>query len=201
MLPWLTAWARLIADDAVATAVAEQAVTRAASGARRLRGADLKMAARAEAARLLVRGVAAVPSAKASHHHGSSPHGARANPTQPADAASAFAPRAPSPAHGFGVEGLGAQGFNEPTPDPREQTAIGRLEIALEKLAPYERLACVSYFLDGASTDAVAAILGVPRARAITILETAAPVVASAVGDHSIPDFAATTDEVEVLVR
>jgi DNA-directed RNA polymerase specialized sigma24 family protein len=85
--------------------------------------------------------------------------------------------------------------------DPREQTTIGRLEIALEKLAPYERLACVSYFLDGVSTDAIASLLGVSRERAVRILEGASPTIARAVGDDTIPDFAAATDEVDVVTR
>jgi DNA-directed RNA polymerase specialized sigma24 family protein len=75
------------------------------------------------------------------------------------------------------------------------------LEIALEKLAPYERLACVSYFLDGASTDSIASLFGVPRERAVRILDGAAPAIARAVGDETIPDFAAATDEVDVVTR
>ena len=83
--------------------------------------------------------------------------------------------------------------------DKREQTATGRLEMALETLAPYERLACVSYFLDGVSTDTIASLLGVPRERAIRILEGAAPFIARAVGDHVLPDFSAATDEIDVV--
>lgn len=179
------AWARLIVDDAVALDVANRAIARAASGRKRLRGTALKLAARHEAARILAHGIAAVPREDVN------------DPVRSGDApadASAYSPaaRAPDPSSQAPVPG-------PTTRDPREQTAHGRLEIALEGLAPYERLACVSYFLDGLSTDAIAALLGVPRERAVRILEGAAPAIAAAVGDRDLPDFAAATDEIDVV--
>ena len=197
MLTWLTAWARLIVDDDVASQVANQAVARAASRRKRLRGADLKVAARHEAAGLLARGIAAAPKENGPASPGAYAAHAVASATFSAAAASqAYAPRA------AGDATAGDPNSGNPTPrDPREQTTIGRLEMALETLAPYERLACVSYFLDGVSTDAIAALLGVPRDRAIRILEQAAPTVARAVGDNEIPDFSVATDEVEVVAR
>jgi DNA-directed RNA polymerase specialized sigma24 family protein len=84
-------------------------------------------------------------------------------------------------------------------PDPREHTKAGRFAIALETLRPHERLACVAYFVDGSSVDAIAALWGVPRAHAVAILESATPALARATGEHELPDFAATVDEVEVL--
>jgi len=185
VLTWLTAWARLTVDDAAASQVANQAVARAASRRKRLKGSALKVAARHEAAILLAHGIAAPPS----EHTPPSP--ATSTPaTTPANTAA----RAYSPWTDSGTNPSGAD-----APDPREQTTIGRLEMALETLAPYERLACVSYFLDGVSTDAIASLLGVPRERAIRILEGAAPTIALAVGDHTVPDFGAATDEVEVV--
>lgn len=185
VLTWLTAWARLIVEEDAAVDVANQAVTRVASRRKRLRGTDLKLAARHEAARLLAQGVAAVPTGQGLSA------GAQASAAESAifEVANAYAPRTASHNHA-------------PSPqerDPREQTTIGRLEIALEQLAPYERLACVSYFLDGVSTDAIGSLLGVPRERAVRILEGAAPTIARAVGDDTIPDFSAATDEVDVV--
>ncbi len=185
MLTWLTAWARLIVEEDAAVDVANQAVTHVVSRRKRLRGTDLKLAARHEAARLLAHGRAAVPTG-----HGVAA-GAQASAADSAifDVANAYDPRSASHHHA-------------PDPqerDPREQTTIGRLEIALEKLTPCERLACVSYFLDGISTDAIASLFGVPRERAVRILEGAAPTIARAVGDDTIPDFSAATDEVEVV--
>lgn len=188
MLTWLTAWARLIVDEDAAVGVANQAVTRVASRRKRLRGTDLKLAARHEAARLLAHGMAAAPSDHAPHARAQAP---AAEPPAAEVDSDAYAPRP-------------ASHIYAPSPqerDPREQTTIGRLEIALEKLAPYERFACVSYFLDGVSTDAIASLLGVPRERAVRILEGAAPSVARAVGEDTIPDFAAATDEVDVVTR
>lgn len=185
MLPWLTAWARLVVDEDAAVDVANQAVTHVVSRRKRLRGTDLKLAVRHEAARLLAHGKASVPTG-----HGLAA-GAQASPAESAifDVADSYTPR--------------TAGHNdEPGPqerDPREHTTMGRLEIALEKLTPCERLACVSYFLDGISTDAIASLFGVPRERAVRILEGAAPAIARAVGDDTIPDFSAATDEVEVV--
>lgn len=157
-------------DDVEAADVANRAVALAASRRKRLRGTALKIAARHDAVRLLARGAAAVPSEYAGHNVSQSPNTYEAGvPT------------------------------GTPAPDPREQTAVGRLEMALETLAPYQRLACVSYFLDGISTDTIASQLGVTRERAIRILEGAAPTIARAVGDYEIPDFSAQTDEVEVV--
>ncbi len=184
MLPWLTAWARLIVDDAAAADVANQAVARAASRRKHLRGDALKVAARHEATRLLVRGIAAAPN---EHEPPRAANSAAATPAE--TAASAYAPRA---ADDTSVHDPNAR-------DKREQTATGRLEMALGTLAPYERLACVSYFLDGVSTDTIASLLGVPRERAIRILEGAAPFVARAVGDHVLTDFSAATDEIDVV--
>jgi DNA-directed RNA polymerase specialized sigma24 family protein len=186
VLTWLTAWARLIVEEDAAVDVANQAVTRVASRRKRLRGADLKLAARHEAARLLAHGMAAVPSQHAPLVR------AQASTAEPAIAEAASSAYAPRPA-----SHLYAPSSRDR--DPRELTNIGRLEIALEKLAPYERLACVSYFLDGVSTDAIGSLLGVPRERAVRILEGAAPTIARAVGDDTIPDFSAATDEVDVV--
>ncbi len=188
MLPWLTAWARLIAEEEAAVDVANQAVTRVASRRKRLRGTDLKLAARHEAAHLLARGVAAVPGEQT--HHGRT-HASTAGTSHADVGLDAYAPRPASDTYAPGPQ----------MRDPREQTTIGRLEIALERLAPYERLACVSYFLDGVSTDAIALLLAVPRERAVRILEGAAPAIAHAVGDDTVPDFSAATDEVEVVTR
>jgi DNA-directed RNA polymerase specialized sigma24 family protein len=188
VLTWLTAWARLIVEEDAAVDVAQQAVTRVASRRKRLRGTDLKLAARHEAARLLAHGVAAVPGEHAPHARTQVSIAEVAIAEVDSDA---YAPRP-------------ASHFDAPSPqerDPREQTTIGRLEIALEKLAPYQRLACVSYFLDGVSTDAIASLLGVPRERAVRILEGAAPTIARAVGDETIPDFSVATDEVDVVTR
>ncbi len=191
VLTWLTAWARLIVEEDAAVNVANQAVTRVASRRKRLRGADLKLAARHEAARLLAHGMAAVPSehAPVARAQASMAEPSTAETAIAEAASSAYAPRP-------------ASHIYAPRPqdrDPREQTTIGRLEIALEKLAPHERLACVSYFLDGVSTDAIGSLLGVPRERAVRILEGAAPSIARAVGDDTIPDFSAATDEVDVV--
>lgn len=181
MLNWLVAWLRLIVDEDVALEVANRALTRVASRRKRLRGTDLKLAARHEAARLLAHGVAAVPS-----DHARQPHAEKSL----TDASpGAYAPR---PAGSTFLKGPQER-------DPRERTTIGRLEIALERLAPHERLACVSYFLDGDSTDAIASLLGVTRERAVHILKGAAPAIARAVGEDTIPDFSAATDEVEVI--
>jgi len=193
VLTWLTAWARLIVDEDAAVGVANQAVTRVASRRKRLRGTDLKLAARHEAARLLAHGTAAVPSEHAPHARAQASTAAQVS-TEPTTAAVGLDAYAPRPASHIYAPGAQER-------DPREQTTIGRLEIALEKLAPYERLACVSYFLDGVSTDAIATLLGVPRERAVRILEGAAPTIARAVGDDTIPDFAAATDEVDVVTR
>lgn len=201
MLPWLTAWARLVVDDGTALEVANRAVARAASGRKALKPLELRVAARAEACRLLARGAAAVPSVENASGRG---HATAALPTSspvatttayapPASAAEADGPKAP--------ESVGAGDTRRAGPDPREQTETGRLAIALERLAPYERLACVAYFVDGASTDAIASLLAVPRERAIRILEGAAPGIARAVGDDVVPDFSAATDEVEVVAR
>lgn len=199
MLPWLTAWARLIVADAVAADVANQAIARAASHRKRLRGPDLKIAARREAARLLASGAAAVPRQDAAQPHGgpvASPGGTAVG-TAPYSAG-AYAPRengtAAPPRPGDNTDP------RHPTQrDPREHTVTGRLEIALEELAPYQRLACVSYFLDGVNTAAIASLLGVSQDRAILILEGATPTIAHAVGDLEIPNFSAATDEVEVV--
>ncbi len=182
-MAWLTAWVRLVAaDDAID--VATRAVTRVASQRKRLRGPELKVAVRHEAARLLAQSIAAVPSNLAPR------------PTSKAPIVElAWHVYAPQPA---GDESRRTEDPRDPR-DPREQTTTGRLEIALERLAPYERLACVSYFLDGVSTDAIASLLGVSRELAVTILEGAAPSIAAAVGDSAIPDFSAATDEVEVV--
>ena len=59
VLPWVTAWARLIVDDATAEDVATRAVVRVASGRRSLTPATLRIRARDEAARLLARDHAA----------------------------------------------------------------------------------------------------------------------------------------------
>lgn len=179
MLTWLTAWTRLIVDDATALEVANHAVARAASRRKRLTGTALKLAARHEAALLLARGVAAAPQEHGHHTPASSPY------VEPS--ALAYAPSAAT---------MGARADEW---DPRTQTAVGRLEIALETLAPYERLACVSYFLDGVSTDAIATLLDVPRERAVRILEHSAPTIARAVGEYEIPDFSVATDEIEVV--
>ncbi|NYI40279.1 hypothetical protein [Demequina lutea] len=181
MLTWLTAWVRLIADNDAAVEVANHAVTRVASRRKRLRGTDLKLAAHHEAAQLLAQGVAAVPYKHAQH-----------SPPKAAIVEVASEAYVPGPARDATLR-------RKEERDPREQTTVGRLEMALEKLTPYERLACVSYFLDGASTDAVASLLEVSRERAVEILEGAAPTIARAVGDDEIPDFSAATDEVEVL--
>ena len=181
MLTWLTAWARLIVDDGEAVDVANRAVARVASRRKRLRGPDLKLAARDEAARLLAQDVAAVPYKHAPH-----------SPPRSPIVEVASEDYAPGPARDVSPR-------HKEEHDPREQTTVGRLEIALEKLTPYERLACVSYFLDGVSTDAIASLLGVSRERAVEILEGAAPTIARAVGDDAIPDFSAATDEVEVV--
>jgi DNA-directed RNA polymerase specialized sigma24 family protein len=189
VLTWLTAWTRLIVDEDAAVGVANQAVARVASRRKRLRGTELKLAARHEAARLLAHGVAAVPSEHTSHTRAPA---AIAEPesAEPAIAEVGADVYAPRPAGHINATSPQAR-------DPREQTTIGRLEIALETLAPYERLACVSYFLDGVSTDAIAALLGVPRERAVRILEGAAPSIARAVGEDTIP----ATDEVDVVTR
>ena len=189
-MPWLTAWARLIVDDGAAADIANQAVALAASRSKRLRGPALKVAARREASRLLARGAAAPPNENTDHASGA--------PNKPPTSASGTTTGAYAP----GEAGTALSSHAVPTrstPDPREQTAIGRLELALETLAPHQRLACVSYFLDGLSTDAIAALFEIPRERAIHILEGAAPTIAQAVGDHEIPDFSAATDEVEVV--
>ena len=141
----------------------------------------MKLAARHEAARLLSKGLAATPSESGSHTH--------VAPSSGESAATAYLPGMDGPANAHHRDAL----------DPREKTAVGRLEMALETLAPYERLACVSYFLDGVSTDAIASILGVPRERAVRILERAAPTIARAVGDREIPDFSVATDEIDVV--
>ncbi len=188
MLPWLTAWARLIVDDESAANVANEAIARAASRRKHLRGNALKVAARHEATRLLARGIAASPSEHEPHRPATFGSATSAEP-----AASAYAPRAADPAD----DDTSPRDPN--VRDKREQTATGRLEMALETLAPYERLACVSYFLDGVSTDAIASLLGVPKERAIRILEGAAPSIAQAVGDNVLPDFSAATDEIEVV--
>ena len=185
-MPWLAAWTRLIVDDAVASDVANEAVARAASRRKRLRGPDLKVAARLEAARMLASGAAAAPPEHAEPSHPTSFE------APPGTHVGAYSPSHSGPAGG-------ASGRGPASPDPREQTAVGRLEMALETLAPYQRLACVCYFLDGASTDAVASLLGVRRERAIRILEGAAPAIVRAVGDIEIPDFSVSTDEVEVV--
>jgi len=186
VLPWLTAWARLIVDDATALDVANQAVAHAASGRKALKPPELRLAAHAEAARLLARGVAAVPAAETATRHLSAHTSTRY--------AAVFAP--PTPGDDAST------GDAKPSrPDPREQTQTGRLAIALEALTPFERLACVTYFVDGSGTDAVAELLGVARERAVAILENAAPTLARAVGEHELPDFAAAVDEVEVVTR
>lgn len=213
MLPWLTAWARLVVDDATAADVAERAVVRAASGRKALAPLELRVAARAEAARLLAREVAAVPEAvapDATAAESAVPDASRF-PTS-ADVTAVFAPAsADATAQGDPPDALDLLDDQrtdqrtdqpaDPDPDPRQNTATGRLAIALEALAPYERLACVSYFVDGASTDAVAALLGVSRERAIGILDGAAPVLARAVGESDLPDFSVATEEVKVIAR
>jgi DNA-directed RNA polymerase specialized sigma24 family protein len=181
VLTWLTAWARLIVEEGAAVDVANRAVAHVASRRKRLRGPDLKLAARDEAARLLAQDVAAVPYKHAPHSPPKSPIVEVASEEYAPGPARDVLPR------------------HKEEHDPREQTTVGRLEIALEKLAPYERLACVSYFLDGVSTDAIASLLGVSRERAVEILEGATPTIARAVGDDAIPDFSAATDEIEVV--
>lgn len=201
MLPWLLAWARLIADEEVAVAVANEAVAIAASRPKRLTGTALRAAARTEATRLLARGVAAVPddtddadvdaavsmSRASGHDDAGSRHNADARHhmrdfvTEGAlrDAASAFTPPADATL----------------TPTERLARALGRLH-------PYERLACVAYVLDGASTSDVAALLGVTHERAADILDRTYPTIAAAVGEAERPDFAALTGtQVEVVVR
>ena len=214
-MPWLTAWARLVVDDATAIDVANQAIARAASGRKALKPLELRLAARAETARLLARGAAAVPSHDSASGHAGTTAGttAGAHTHDPA----AFAPPTPGGDSKSADAGTGEQGSDHtatsaaedsltregtpPRPDPREQTAQGRLAIALEALAPYERLACVTYFVDGSGTDAVASVLGVTRERAVAILEHAAPALARATGENELPDFAAAVDEVEVVNR
>jgi len=191
VLPWLTAWARLIVDDASALEVANQAVAHAASGRKALKAPELRLAARDEAAKLLAHGVAAVPAHESAAGHASTT--ARSHTSN----AAVFAPPTP----GGDVDDAGAGDAKSSRSDPREQTQTGRLAIALESLAPFERLACVTYFVDGSGTDAVASLLGVSRERAVEILENAAPALAHAVGENEIPDFAATVDEVEVVTR
>ncbi|NTV40202.1 MAG: sigma-70 family RNA polymerase sigma factor, partial [Demequinaceae bacterium] len=161
----------------------------AVSRRKRLTGSPLKVAARHEAARLLAKGPAAVPT---EHRHHSPAAGSDAA------AVSAFGP--PASALAYSQESVGrASASSHDARDPREQTPAGRLEMALETLEPYQRLACVSYFLDGVSTDAIATLLGVPIERAVRILEGSAPTIARAVGEHAIPDFSAATDEIEVV--
>jgi len=200
VLTWLLGWTRLIADENDAVAIANQAVARAASGSKRLTGTALRAAAAHEAARLLVRGVAAVPP--------DTPALARARPVHAKVDPSAYSPPVASEGNdGAEFAAEERQGHHPSHPneqqqwDPLEQTPTRRLAAALATLAPYERLACVTYFLDGSSTDSVASLLGVSRERAIAILESASRVVALAVGDSDVPDFAASTAEVDVIGR
>lgn len=196
-------------DDASAIEVANAALARVASGRKSLGPTELRVAARTEAARLLARGAAAVPG----HTEASGGASSRnADASLAALHASAFAPppvatppvaTPPLASPAVGAPTAGANATRTPPlhgpPDPREQTKAGRLAVALETLKPHERLACVAYFVDGSSVDAIAALLRVPRAHAVSILEAASPVLARATGEHELPDFAAAVDEVEVV--
>ena len=222
MLPWLLGWTRLIADEEVAVAVANEAVARAASGRTRLAGVALRDSAKAEAARLLARGVAAVPGEGVGEAGGRASADAAvrmSRDSRQGEAGSRHNADARHHTRDFVTEGPlrdAASAFTRPgaitpdatlTPDATitpdaTLTPTERLTLALRNLAPHERLACVCYVLDGASTSDVAALLRVPFERAADILAHAFPSLAAAVGETERPDFAALMGtQVAVVVR
>ncbi len=217
-LPSVTAWVELLSsseDDARRMASDAVVVAASASGVTTVSG--LARTARDHIARTLAQGDAAIPAARDAEQHPAPPADARSSAvasapeaTQPlADASSPYLPGHASPDYTPPADGERslmpepAVDLPHETPAPPHRTPAERLADALAALQPHERLAAVRFYLDGETVDSIAALFRVDRAKAVSLLESVTAVLAPIVGEHDLPDFAASTDatEIEVVTR
>ncbi|WP_291379593.1 hypothetical protein [Demequina sp.] len=222
-LPAVTAWAELVmGNDDQARRMASDAVVVAASAAGIGTVSALARAARDDMARRLAGGEFAAPVAPPADEQQPTPEAeapSRAAASSAADVQDPaprqpVAEREPADASSPYLPGNAQRGSNrvshqqdagttrtaDEAPEPDQRTPRERLADALVELRPHERLAAVRYYLDGESVDSVAALFRTGRAEAVALLEAVTAVLAPLVGEHDLPDFTVSAEELEIEV-
>ncbi len=217
----VTAWAELVVGPDRAQQLASDAVVSAASARGATTLSELTRAARDDIARSLVRGESRVPTLppldRLDSTHPASVAAARAaaataddadeadaeavdeQPAANAEASAPYLPRNGTSDQNHEPPPVGKARHEEPEQERR--TPAERLADELAALRPHERLAAIRFYLDGESVDSIAQLFDIARSDAVTLLESVTAVLAPIVGEYDLPDFAAETDEIEVVTR